>query len=201
MTDKLHFNLVSPECELASGEADQIDIPGTEGWIGILPGHAPVMTTLKPGIVVVTPEGGADRRIFVRGGFADVNETGLTLLAEHAENVENVDMQALDQSIRDAEEDVADAETAETKTTAQHRLDQFVGLHFHLGLRQRVGGEAGDVGHVAFLARPVLADQRDPRTLGAVLAFAGLLRLVAHHRHRHRGVCWPGRSLLGFLKD
>ena len=125
MADSFQFELVSPEKLLMSEAVTAVSVPGTEGFFTVMANHAPVMTTLKPGIVVVTPEGGAERRIFVRGGFADVNETGLTLLAEHAENVENVDMQALDQSIRDAEEDVADAETAETKTTAQHRLDQL----------------------------------------------------------------------------
>ena len=80
----LHFELVSPERLLFSGDVAEVDIPGTEGDMGILPGHAPVLSTLRPGVVTVTKEGGAKERIFVRGGFAEVNEKGLTVLAEKA---------------------------------------------------------------------------------------------------------------------
>ena len=62
----------------------EVDIPGTEGDMGILPGHAPVLSTLRPGVVTVTKEGGQKERIFVRGGFAEVNPQGLTVLAEVA---------------------------------------------------------------------------------------------------------------------
>ena len=86
MAGKLHFSLVSPERELFSDEVDQVDAPGTEGDFGVLPGHAPFMTTLKEGRVHVH----VDQRehVFeVRGGFADVTPQGLTILAEHAEEV------------------------------------------------------------------------------------------------------------------
>ena len=80
---KLHFSLVAPERELFSGDVDQVVAPGAEGQFGVLAGHAPFMTTLTEGDVVVLD--GAARRVFnIRGGFADVSPEGLTILAEHA---------------------------------------------------------------------------------------------------------------------
>ena len=83
---KLHFSLVSPERELYAGDVDQVDAPGTEGDFGVLAGHAPFMTTLKEGQVKVYNDGRV-RTFEVRGGFADVTPEGLTILAEHAEEV------------------------------------------------------------------------------------------------------------------
>jgi F-type H+-transporting ATPase subunit epsilon len=80
---KLHFSLVSPERELFSGDVDQVVAPGAEGQFGVLAGHAPFLTTLTEGDVVVLD--GSSRRVFaIRGGFADVTGDGFTLLAEHA---------------------------------------------------------------------------------------------------------------------
>lgn len=80
---KLHFSLVAPERELFSGEVDQVTAPGTEGQFGVLAGHAPFMTALAEGEIVVVD--GSRRRVFgIRGGFADVTGEGLTILAEHA---------------------------------------------------------------------------------------------------------------------
>ena len=86
MADTLHFSLVSPERELFSGDVDQVDAPGSEGDFGVLPGHAPFMTTLKEGRVHVHI-GGTQRVYEVRGGFADVTPQGLTILAEKADEV------------------------------------------------------------------------------------------------------------------
>ena len=86
MPAKLHFSLVSPQRELFAGEVDQVDAPGSEGDFGVLAGHAPFMTTLKEGRVKVFNDD--DEKVFeVRGGFADVTPAGLTILAEHAEEV------------------------------------------------------------------------------------------------------------------
>ena len=80
---KIHFSLVSPERELFAGEVDQVDAPGSEGDFGVLFGHAPFMTTLRPGEVVVRD--GSSRRVFtLQGGFADVTPERFTLLAEQA---------------------------------------------------------------------------------------------------------------------
>ena len=83
MADKLHFSLVAPERELFSGLVDQVDASGVEGDFGVLHGHAPFMTALKEGPVVVRD--GGERTVYsVRGGFAEVTPKGLTILAEHA---------------------------------------------------------------------------------------------------------------------
>ena len=83
MADKLHFSLVAPEREVFAGEVDRVDAPGAEGDFGILAGHAPFMTALREGVVVVH-DGSASRTFQIQGGFADVNAQGLTILAEHA---------------------------------------------------------------------------------------------------------------------
>ena len=83
MAGKLNFSLVSPEREVFSGLVDQVDAPGVEGDFGVLPGHAPFMTTLREGVVTVY-DGAQRRRFEVKGGFADVNGEGLTILAEEA---------------------------------------------------------------------------------------------------------------------
>lgn len=84
MSDKLHVSLVTPEAELYSGEVDHVIAPGSEGEFDVLAHHAPFMTTLAEGQVTIVNEGKS--RVFqVRGGFADVNEDGMTILAEHAD--------------------------------------------------------------------------------------------------------------------
>lgn len=124
MADKLHFNLVSPERQLMSADVDQVDIPAAEGWMGVLPNHSPFMTTLTPGILVVKT-GAEEKRIFVRGGFAEISPSGLTVLAEEATPAEELDAAAIAQRVKDAEEDVADAETDEKRIFAQQNLDRL----------------------------------------------------------------------------
>jgi F-type H+-transporting ATPase subunit epsilon len=87
MPERLHFSLVSPERELFSGPVLQVDAPGSEGDFGVLAGHAPFMTTLKEGRVKVHVETDQIRVYEVQGGFADVTPSGLTILAEKAEEV------------------------------------------------------------------------------------------------------------------
>ena len=83
MADQLNFSLVSPERELYSGNVDQVDIPGTEGNFGVMPNHSPLMAAIRTGVITVT-ENGAETQFFVQGGFADVTPSGLTVLAEQA---------------------------------------------------------------------------------------------------------------------
>lgn len=124
MAHKLHFNLVSPEKELMSADVDQVDIPGAEGWIGVLPNHSPLMTTLAPGMVRI--KSGADEtRIFVRGGFAEISPSGLTVLAEEATKAEDLDAAAIAAKLKNAEEDLADADTDEKKLAAQQAVDRL----------------------------------------------------------------------------
>ncbi|NOX94598.1 MAG: F0F1 ATP synthase subunit epsilon [Alphaproteobacteria bacterium] len=124
MADKLHFSLVSPERELMSAEVDQVDIPGSEGWIGVLPNHAPLMTTLAPGMLMIK-DGSGEKRFFVRGGFAEISPAGLTVLAEEAMPAEELNAEKIAQSVKDAEEDLADADTDDKKLDAQQSLDRL----------------------------------------------------------------------------
>jgi len=105
MADKLHFALVSPERELFNGEVDHVVVPGSEGEFGVLPNHAPVMSVIKPGALRVI-DGGSERRIFVNGGFADVTPDGLTVLAEEAIDVADLDAGALEAEARTLAEDL-----------------------------------------------------------------------------------------------
>ncbi len=98
-----NFELVSPERVLFSGEVDAVVLPATEGDMTVLAGHSPVMTTLKTGFLVITSNPGNGRRILVRGGFADVNQNGLTVLAERALPEEELTQDILDQEILTAE--------------------------------------------------------------------------------------------------
>lgn len=98
-----NFELVSPERVLFSGEVDAVVLPATEGDMTVLAGHSPVMTTLKTGFLVVTSTPGNGRRVLVRGGFADINQNGLTVLAERALPEEELTQDILDQEILTAE--------------------------------------------------------------------------------------------------
>ena len=108
MADKLNFELVSPERLVLSEEADMVTVPGTEGEFGVLVDHAPLMTALRPGMIRVESDGSETHRIFVWGGFAEVNAEGLTILAEEAQAMEEIDVGELAQRIKNLEEDVAD---------------------------------------------------------------------------------------------
>ncbi len=118
------FELVSPERLLFTGDVEQVVVPGTEGEFTVMKDHAPLMSTLKPGVVRVI-ETGKETRLFVRGGFADVAPTGLTILAESAVPLEQLDAAKLEAEIQDAREDVSDARGDETRRLAQEKLDQL----------------------------------------------------------------------------
>jgi F-type H+-transporting ATPase subunit epsilon len=124
----LHFELVSPAKLLFSGDVESVVIPGTEGEMTILPQHAPVLTTLKPGIVVVQKSGAAPERIFVRGGFAEVNPKGLTVLAERATPASEMTSDAQAQHVKDLEAAVAAATDEESRRVAQENLDHLKGM-------------------------------------------------------------------------
>lgn len=113
------FELVSPERVLFSGEATQVVVPAAEGEITVLQGHSPFMSALRAGVVTI--DGG--KRLFVRGGFADVSASGLTLLAEKAVAVEDIDVEKLAGEIKNAEEDVRDAKSGEARDRAVTVLD------------------------------------------------------------------------------
>ena len=125
---KLHFDLVSPERHLISADVDQVDVPGSEGDFGVFAGHAPVMTTLRPGVLAIQTAGRAAEKFFVRGGFAEVSEKGLTVLAEDAVDLANVDPARLEQDLKNAQEDLRDATSDEKRATAQRALSRLEAL-------------------------------------------------------------------------
>jgi F-type H+-transporting ATPase subunit epsilon len=124
MADPFQFELVSPEQLLLSGPVTQVVVPGSEGYFTVLKGHAPFMSTLRPGVIEISRDEGG-MRVFVRGGFADVNTEGLTILAEQAIPLEDVDSAMLAQEVKNAEEDVADAPAGAAKDAAMLRLNQL----------------------------------------------------------------------------
>lgn len=128
MAEAFKFELVSPERLLVSEEVESVIIPGTEGEMTVMAKHAPVMTTVKPGVVTVNPVSGPEERYVVFGGFADILPEGCTLLAESAVRVGEVDRDDLARRIQEAREDLADAQNDEDRTKAEQFLDQLTTL-------------------------------------------------------------------------
>jgi F-type H+-transporting ATPase subunit epsilon len=128
-----HFELVSPERLVFAGEVSQVDVPGEEGDFGVFAGHAPYIATLKPGVLTIYGDGGP-QRIVVQVGFAEVGPTGLTVLAEQAVPVAEIDGTMITQTIKDTEEDLADADNDVSRDKARARLEQLNTLKSVLGL-------------------------------------------------------------------
>ena len=124
MLDPFKFELVSPERLLVSDEVEQVLVPGAEGDMTVLAHHAPVLTTLRPGLLDIGFPGGKSQRFFIRGGFAEVNPAGLTVLAEIAIDLDELKAEQLAQAIKDAEEDVADL-TDDARDRAQTKLEHL----------------------------------------------------------------------------
>src|ERR1700761_7676296 len=101
---KIAFDLVSPERLLLSANADMVTVPGTEGYMGVMAGHASLVTTLRAGMIDVAVDG-KDDRYFIRGGFAEINAAKITVLADEAIPMTELDLAVLDQRIKDAQED------------------------------------------------------------------------------------------------
>ena len=118
-----HFDLVSPEKLAFSGEVDQVDVPGVEGDFGVLAGHAPVVAAIRPGILTVF-SGGKQEKIIVTGGVAEVSEKGLTVLADVARTLEELDRARLADAIAEMEAKLAEKEGDELDR-ALERLDHF----------------------------------------------------------------------------
>ena len=127
MADKLTFSLVAPERELFHGLVDQVVAPGEDGDFGVLPGHAPLMSTLRPGAIRVL-DGGSERKIFVYGGFADVTPDGLTILAEEALDVAEINAAQVAADLKNAEEDFRDAKDDQKKLEAQRKIERLRAL-------------------------------------------------------------------------
>jgi F-type H+-transporting ATPase subunit epsilon len=125
MSDPFKFELVSPERLLVSGDVEQVLVPGAEGDMTVLAHHAPLLTTLRPGLLDIGFPGGEHQRFFIRGGFAEVGPAGLTVLAETAIDLVDLDAGQLAQAVKDAEEDVADSAEGVVRDRAQTKLDHL----------------------------------------------------------------------------
>jgi len=124
MADKIAFDLVSPERLLISDRADMVTIPATEGYMGVMAGHAPVVTTLRHGMIDVSNDG-TNTRFFIRGGFAEINAAKINVLAEAAIPMTEMDIAVIDQQIRDAEEDLVAAQTDAERQKISETLDDL----------------------------------------------------------------------------
>ncbi len=127
----LHFELVSPEKLLFSGEVEQVDVPGAEGDFGVLTNHAPMVATLRPGILTIHSVDG-EQKIVVLGGFAEVSAQGLTVLADVAEAVENIDRGMIAACIGELEQRIEKTEPGSELDKLIARLDQFKTVDRHL---------------------------------------------------------------------
>ncbi|OQW57732.1 MAG: F0F1 ATP synthase subunit epsilon [Proteobacteria bacterium SG_bin9] len=126
----LHFELVSPEKLAYSGEVDQVDVPGLEGDFGVMAGHSPMIASVRPGILTITV-GGKHEKIIVLGGLAEVNDKGLTVLAETATSVQDLDKAAFAEQISSMEEDLKELE-GNALDRAIERLDHFKVIHTYV---------------------------------------------------------------------
>ena len=126
-----HFELVSPEKIAFSGEVDQVDVPGFEGDFGVLAGHSPLVALLRPGIMTVYV-GNNQTKLVVLGGFAEVGPDGLTVLADVATSIEDLDRAVLQQRIKDLEEGIKQLAQGSGLDREIARLDHFRALDQHI---------------------------------------------------------------------
>ncbi|MBR1176412.1 F0F1 ATP synthase subunit epsilon [Bradyrhizobium sp. KB893862 SZCCT0404] len=125
-----HFDLVSPEKLAFSGEVDQVDIPGVEGDFGVLAGHAPVVAAIRPGILTITA-GGRHEKVIVLGGLAEVSESGLTVLADVATSLDELDRAQFAETIAEMEEGLKEHEGGELDHAIE-RLDHYKSIQQQL---------------------------------------------------------------------
>jgi F-type H+-transporting ATPase subunit epsilon len=126
-----HFELVSPEKIAFSGEVDQVDVPGAEGDFGVLAGHAPLIALLRPGMMTVYA-GGQTTKLVVLGGFAEVGPDGLTVLADVATSLADLDRTVLQQQIAKMEQSIKEMVQGSELDRAITKLDHFKALDAHL---------------------------------------------------------------------
>ncbi|GLQ16633.1 F0F1 ATP synthase subunit epsilon [Maritalea porphyrae] len=127
MADGIKIEIVSPENLVLSEQASSVTVPGADGYFTVMGDHAALMTTLKAGFVTVT-SGGAERTYYVQGGFADVSDAGLTILAEQAKTGADFDRSELDAAIVKAQAALSAATTDQAKQDAQTALDGWKNL-------------------------------------------------------------------------
>lgn len=120
----VQFELVSPEKLLLSEEVEMVVVPGSEGDFGVLPGHTPVISSVRPGIIHIFEGGAVKSRIFVAGGFAEVTGERCTVLAEEAVPLDEIDRDQVEKDLQNAVDDMADSgENASDRALAEQRAD------------------------------------------------------------------------------
>ncbi len=120
--ERVEFELVTPERLVVSRGVDMVVVPGAEGDFGVLPGHTPMISTVRPGIVNVYEGREIVERMFVAGGFAEVTAARCTVLADRAVAVDELDRAAAEQTLKDAREDLADAKTDDERAEAEKQI-------------------------------------------------------------------------------
>lgn len=128
MSGTFKFELVSPERLLMSEDVVEVVVPGSEGDFTVLAGHAPVLSTLRPGVMDVKLPGGETKRLYVKAGFAEVDPLSLTVLAQQAIDIAEIDRAWLEQALMNAEEDLADAKSDATQLNANAALSHLRAL-------------------------------------------------------------------------
>ena len=125
MAGTFKFELVTPERMVLSEEASQVVVPGVGGAFAVLPGHAPVISALRPGVVDATLGDARHVRVFVKGGFAEVEADRLTVLAERALDVESMDASVVSRELQTAEADLAAAGDDAARLAASSAIEQL----------------------------------------------------------------------------
>ena len=134
MSAPFHFELVAPESLIFSGDVTEVIVPGAEGQFTVLAGHAPLIATLRPGILHIH-SAGKHQEYFLQGGFAEVTPAGLAVLAEHAQPVEEIDLAAFDSLINDLHDDISDAKTDAARIKAEEKLVHLLDMKQVLATR------------------------------------------------------------------
>jgi F-type H+-transporting ATPase subunit epsilon len=122
MADLIEFELVSPEKLLVSRPVEMVVVPGSEGDFGALPGHAPLISEIRPGVIAIFEGGQVQERIFVAGGFAEVTAERCTVLAEQAMPVGAIDRLAVDSELKDARGDLGEAKNDAERAIAEREI-------------------------------------------------------------------------------
>ena len=124
MSDKITFDLVSPERLLFSQAVDQVTVPGSEGYMGVMAGHMPLVSTLRAGMINMLNDG-VETKFFIMGGFTEINAAKIIVLAEEALPMSELDLAVLDQRIKDAQDDEIAAKTDATRQKAGELVDDL----------------------------------------------------------------------------
>ena len=128
MAETVRFELVSPEKLLLALDAEMVVVPGEAGDFGVLPGHSPLISTIRNGVIEVTVNGSVSERIFVAGGFAEIANDKLTVLAEEAVPVSKLDRAKVAQQLKDAQEDCEDAKDDHSRARCQAIVDKYAAM-------------------------------------------------------------------------